>query len=126
MFDLNGRAKEPTVRKRFVSFGKEGVEDLIVLREADIRGSGYDLGYTAEKWRSIYAAMQNSCPWSTEELSVSGKDLMDALSLSPSPKVSELKERLLLHCVCHPGDNTREKLLRLSRDFLTKEKVSSR
>lgn len=121
MFDLDGRAKESTLKKQFVLWGKAGVLDWIRLREADFRGSGYRTDYVADRWRSVYEEMLlNGCPWSESELAVTGSDIMDALHLPPSPAVSALKTKLLLHCACHPKDNERERLLRLLTDFRNK------
>ncbi len=120
MFDLDGNAKESTLRQRFVTWGKECTEDVILLREADIRGSGYQTGYVADRWRRVYAAMlSENVPWTTDELALSGKEIMEALGLTPSPAVSALKTKLLLHCASHPRDNTRARLLKRLSDFGT-------
>ena len=122
MFDLDENAREDTVKKRFVSIGKQGVEDLILLREADVNGSGIRNDYRADKWRKIYADMlEKGCPWSSDDLALTGRELMDALGLPPSPEVAKLKEKLLFHCVCHPGDNRPDKLLRIARDICVKK-----
>ena len=122
MFDLDGNARESTVRKRFVSIGRQGTEDLILLREADILGSGIQTDYKAAKFRRIYSAMlSDGCPWSADELALSGSELMEALKLSPSREIALIKEKLLLHCVCHPLDNRPEKLLQIARDICVKK-----
>ena len=113
MFDLDGRAKIRTVRRKFVELGKQGTEDLIALREADIRGSGYDSEYKAEKWRSVYEKMlSDGCPWSMNDLKIDGDTLMRSLQIPPSKELSDLKRQLLLHCVDRPADNTSDRLLR--------------
>lgn len=125
MFDLDGKAKVSTVRKKLVALGRQGSEDLIALREGDIRGSGYDTAYKAVRWRKVYEKMQSDgCPWSADELAVSGAELMQALHLAPSHEIAELKNRLLLHCVCHPQDNTKERLLRIARDSVAKVRIN--
>ncbi len=120
MFDLDGHAKIRTLRRRFVEFGRQGTEDLIALREADIRGSGYALEYRAERWRSVYDAMlQDGCPWSISDLRIDGETLMRLLQIPPSKELSELKKRLLLHCIDRPGDNTPERLASTARSLAT-------
>lgn len=117
MFDLDDIAKTATVRLRFASLGRRGTEDLIALREADVRGSGIRTEYRAERWRQIYAEMQtDGCPWTMDELRVSGRDVCEALGISPSPAVSAVLHRLHAHCVKKPKDNERERLLRLARN----------
>ncbi len=125
MFDLDEQAKESTLRKKFVALGRQGTEDLIALREGDIRGSGYRLTYKAERWRKVYAKQcSDGCPWTTDELAVSGAELMEALKLPPSREIAALKYRLLLHCVCRPKDNTKERLLRIARDSAAKVRIN--
>lgn len=120
MFDLDGRAKIRTLRRRFVEFGRQGTEDLIALREADIRGSGYELGYQAEKWRSVYNAMlHDGCPWNVSDLQIGGETLMRLLRIPPSKELSDLKKQLLLHCIDRPSDNTPERLLCIARTLAT-------
>ncbi len=118
MFDLDGHAKESTLRQRFVEWGRQGTEDAIALREADIRGSGYQTAYVAARWRRVYQAMLNeNVPWTTSELALSGREIIDALGMAPSPAVAKLQGQLLLHCVCHPKDNTKARLLKRLSDF---------
>ena len=118
MFDLDGRAKESTIRKRFVMLGRQGTEDLIALREADIRGSGYETEYAATRWRTVYEQMQwDGCPWSVDELDITGREIMETLQIPPSAAVSEIKRQLLLHCACHPQDNRNAKLQICVKDY---------
>ena len=103
----------------------ESTEDLILLREADIQGSGYRLEYRADRWRAIYSAMlADGCPWSIADLGISGKELMAQFGLPPSRQLSDLKKHLLEHCVCCPKDNDPERLLRLARDYLGKVRTN--
>ena len=117
MFDLNGAAAEATVRKRFAGWGRERTEDLIAIREADIRGSGYQTGYVAERWRAIYEKMQSErAPFSESELAVSGADIMRELGLSAGERIGKIKHALLMRCAVHPEENNREALLRRMHD----------
>ncbi len=119
MFDLQETASDATVRKRFARLGREGTEDLIAIREADIRGSGYRTDYVAERWRRIYRQMQTeNAPFSERELCVSGADIMRELGLGPGERVGRIKRQLLLHCAVHPEENVRSVLLRRMHDCL--------
>lgn len=117
MFDVNDAAREATVRRRFVQIGKQGTEDLIALREADMRGSGVQTDFTATRWRGIYAAMlAENCPWSVSELQISGDEVMAELGLGPSPAVADVLGKLLLHCAAYPQDNRPDRLRRAARE----------
>lgn len=121
MFDLDGNAKEPTLKRRFVHWGKERSYALCLIREADFRGSvgGYIEVKTAERWRRVLHEMEESgTPFSEKELAVTGEELMAHLDLKPSPKIGEIKKALLMHTAVKPKDNTKEKLLAAARDLI--------
>lgn len=118
MFDLREEASDATVRKRFAEFGKQRTEDLIAIREADIRGSGYKTDYTAERWRRIYQDMlREHAPFSESELAVSGADIMRELGISEGERVGRIKQALLLRCAVHPEENERGILLKRMHDY---------
>ena len=117
MFDLTDAAADATIRKRFAEFGRERTEELIAIREADIRGSGYKTAYVAERWRRIYAEMQREhAPFSESELAVSGEEIMRELGLSSGERVGKIKHALLLRCAVHPEENERNLLLKRMHD----------
>ena len=118
MFDIAETASEATIRKRFAEWGRERTEDIIMIREADIRGSGYRLFYRAERFRRVYDAMQREgAPFSESDLCVSGEDIMQELGLPACGRVGRIKRQLLQHCAVHPEDNERGVLLKRMHDF---------
>lgn len=118
MFDLNGEASEATIRKRFAQIGRSLTEDLIMIREADVRGSGYKPGFVAERWREVYRAMQEEhAPFSETELCVSGSDIMSELGLPAGEQIGRIKRQLLMHCAVHPQDNRPDVLLKRMHDY---------
>ncbi len=119
MFDLCETAADTTLKKRFAAWGRERTEDLIMIREADIRGSGYKLDYTAHRWRRVYQQMQEQhAPFSESELCVSGEDIMRELGLPRGERVGRIKHQLLLHCAVHPKDNRRDVLFKRMHDYV--------
>ena len=118
MFDLTETASDATIRKRFALLGRERTEDLIMIREADVRGSGYKTAFVAERWRKIYADMQREhAPFSESDLCVSGADIMAELGLDAGERVGRIKRQLLLHCAVHPKDNRPDVLLKRMHDY---------
>ena len=110
-------AAEATIRKRFACFGRETTADLIAIREADIRGSGYQTAFVAERWRRIFHEMQEQrAPFSESELNVSGEDIMRELGLKAGERVGRIKHALLLRCAVHPEENERKILLKRMHD----------
>ena len=101
--------------------GPDAARQLILLREADVHGSGLISGEvdTAEKFKRILSKMlEERVPFSPDELDVSGRELMDAFGLAASPAVGELKNELWLHCVKKPSDNNRRRLLSVAKNYI--------
>lgn len=120
MFDLNGNAKEKTLKCHFSKWGMDKTRLLILIREADWHGSGYETGAvkSAERWKTALREMiDNKTPFSASELDCSGKDIMEWLDIPPSPLVGEIKSALLRHCAVRPKDNIREKLRELAMRY---------
>ncbi|MBO4562864.1 MAG: CCA tRNA nucleotidyltransferase [Clostridia bacterium] len=123
MFDLDGRAKEPTLKRRFAEWGRERTLALADIREADFRGSigEYIEVKSAERWRRVLREMEESgAPFSENDLACTGRDIMEWTGLAPGPRIGEIKTALLLHCAARPKDNTPERLKRIARDITGK------
>ncbi len=116
MYGIQGTIKENTLRAAFGEWGRTGTEDMIAMREADVRGCGYEPDYVAGRWRALYEVMRaDGSPFSLAELAVGGADAL-AAGIAAGPAVGELLERLRQHCLRFPKDNTRERLMRLIRN----------
>ena len=113
MFDLEGRAKESTLRRRFQEFGAARTRQLIRLRRADVEGSGRNGSEaSADGWAQVLAQIwAKGTPFTEADLAITGRDLMEQLGLPPGPAVGAVKAALLRHCAQRPGDNSRERLL---------------
>ena len=120
MFDLDGRAKETTLRKRFCRWGEERTLLLADVREADFRGSVGEIipVPSAERWRRILRRMrEEGAPFSEDELNCTGRDIMEWLTLPPGPAIGEVKTALLLHCAAKPKDNTPGTLRKIAQEI---------
>ena len=118
MYDVQNTGREETLRVRFARWGRERTLQMIAMREADIRGCGYNEAYENLRWRALYDRMlAEGAPFSQGELALTGKEIMAALDMGPGEKVGLLKERLLDHCARHPEDNTKERLLLRLKDY---------
>jgi tRNA nucleotidyltransferase (CCA-adding enzyme) len=118
MYDLDGKAKESTLRARFALFGAGLSESLSYIREADVHGSGLWTGpvRSAVRWRNILSQMkEQNAPFSPDQLLCDGSDIMRWMGIGPSPRVGDIKEKLLEHCARFPKDNTPERLERITR-----------
>lgn len=118
MYDIQGQAKDATLRVRFATWGRELTKDVIAIRRADIRGTGTGDGYEPVRWQTLFDKMQqDGTPFSESELAITGRDIMEIAGIPAGERVGQIKRKLFLHCARHPKDNTKEKLCRICRDL---------
>jgi tRNA nucleotidyltransferase (CCA-adding enzyme) len=116
MYDIQHMAKTDTLRVKFATWGRERTMEQIQLREADVRGCGYDVDYVATDWRALLNTMlHDGTPFSERELAITGQELMAASGLPGGKEFGELKKKLFLHCVKHPKDNNLVRLTQLAK-----------
>ena len=126
MYDLDGNAKEPTLKRRFAEWGRERTLLLALVREADFNGSVGEVlkVKSAIRWRRVLREMlESGAPFSEDELNCTGRDIMEWTGEPPSPRIGEIKRALFMHCAVRPGDNEREKLKKLVRDIAGGRKI---
>ena len=120
MFDLEGRAKPKTIRRRAVKLGRNVFEMLIALRRADFIGSGRECGAirSADNWQAEFDRMMNEgVPWTIADLTISGDDIKNVLAIEASQAVGRLLCMLHDECVMHPNRNKRDILMRRIREL---------
>lgn len=120
MYDLNGQARESKIRRKIQSMGYENFERLILLREADFVGSGYEKRpiETAEKFRRIMQTMQREkAPMSVRELEITGADLMQRYGIE-GRQLGEVLRALLDECLLRPSQNNRRQLLCMAARYI--------
>ena len=121
MFDLNNTAKESTLRRSFMRWGRKNSRNMCDIRRADFIGSGIIKGNvaSADRWERVLDSMiEQGVPFTQSELNCTGNDIMEWLGIEPGPAVAEVKKRLLAHCAVRPKDNTQEGLKRAARGML--------
>lgn len=67
---------------------------------------------------NVTSVLASGCPLSANELALDGKQLMDALSMPPGPKVGQLRAQLLERVLDDPSVNTPKCLVTLAKDCL--------
>jgi tRNA nucleotidyltransferase (CCA-adding enzyme) len=111
---------DAAVRRWIRRVGKERIEDLYALNEADIRGKAPAIDPDAlvplqmlkahvEKVLAAGAAL------STRDLAIDGNDLMKELGLKPGRVIGEILTALLEDVTADPSANERETLLERAR-----------
>lgn len=115
MYDLTGRAKDNTVRRQIVKMGEEGFSRLIIIREADFRGSGKmkddNKVATAQKFKRILSQMKKEgAPLKLSDLKITGNDLKDS-GIAQGRQIGQILEKLLYIVAQKPKINDKQRLL---------------
>ena len=103
---------EAGVRRFIKRVGRENIDDLIKVREADRIGSGVPKARPYKLRHLLFMIDKvNSDPISVKSLKINGNDLMTNLNLSPSKRIGYLLNILLEKVLDNPKLNNKEKLL---------------
>jgi tRNA nucleotidyltransferase (CCA-adding enzyme) len=107
-----------SVRRLIKKVGRENLKDLIDVRIADRLGSGVPKGkpYKLRHLEFMMKKVQND-PVSVKMLAINGNDLMNELKIEPGPKIGAILDVLLSEVIEDPQLNTREYLLKRSKEL---------
>jgi tRNA nucleotidyltransferase (CCA-adding enzyme) len=128
MFRYEPRWTNAAVRRFIRRVGREMVDDLIKLRQADNLGSGLAAAADGsdELRRRVDGELAAGVPLSLRELAIDGHDLTTELDLAPGQLVGRLLDRLLESVVSDPQRNTRDQLLADARQWLAEMTAEER
>lgn len=108
------------VRRMIVNVGRENIWDLMNLRICDRVGTGRpkEDPYRLRKYMSLIEEVMAD-PTDVSMLKVSGKDLLEQLSLQPGPVIGKILHILLEKALIDPTINTKDQLLSEAKQLLT-------
>lgn len=111
---------DAAVRRWIRRVGKERIEDLWALNEADVRGKADSIESEAlaplqAMKEHVARVLAAGAVLSTRDLAVDGHDLMRACGLPPGRQLGELLEQLLEQVTVEPSRNERQTLLDAAR-----------
>jgi tRNA nucleotidyltransferase (CCA-adding enzyme) len=115
---------DAAVRRWIKRVGKDRLEDLFVLSEADIRGKGpifvpeRDLTPLAALKAHVEKVLAEGAALTTRDLAIDGHELMKELGLAPGRIIGQVLEALLEVVLADPSQNTREVLLARARQIV--------
>jgi len=103
--------------KLLARVGREDIDKLFALQEADARG-GVDRSLMAitEMRDKVAAALAQGRPFSRADLAVSGQELME-IGIPPGARLGQVLDKLLAAVINNPDLNAKEKLLALAREL---------
>lgn len=109
---------EASVRRLIKRVGLENMNDLMAVRIGDRLGSGVPKGKPYKLRHLEYMIDKVSTdPLSVKMLALTGNDLMEALVLSPSPKIGMLLDILLAEVIEEPKKNVKAILLKRAEEL---------
>jgi len=114
MFTVDEKITDAAVRRFIRRVGVENVKDMMDLRIGDRLGGGTQ---TAESWRLKLFKKRvedqlKPLPFSINDLTIDGNDIMKELNIKPGPKVGEILQKLFLEVDENLSKNNREYLLK--------------
>jgi len=120
MFTYDPSWGDAGIRRFIQRVGRDGLDDLFALREADNAGSGVPrTAHGLDELRSrIRAQLDAQVALDLRQLAVDGDDLMTELGLPPGPRLGRILDTLLERVVADPAANDRATLLLLAASML--------
>jgi poly(A) polymerase/tRNA nucleotidyltransferase (CCA-adding enzyme) len=123
MFGYESKWSDAAVRRFIVKVGRDALDDLLLLREADNVASGQarDHGDLAAFRTRVAAQFEAGVALDLHDLAVDGSDLMTELGLEAGPLIGHTLRRLLERVIGDPALNTRDRLLATARSIVEHE-----
>ena len=116
MFVCSREMKDSAIRRFVAKIGVEYVDDICILKYADRVGNGtkpsgeLNIEGTGLKRRAT-KILEEVNAFKVTDLIVDGKDVMEVLSIKPSPLIGDILKALLEEVLDDPSLNNREYLL---------------
>lgn len=106
-----GEVTESSVRRLVAHIGKENVQDLLKVREADRIGSGVPkaVPYKLRHLKFMIDKVAHD-PLSPKMLKINGHEIMTMLNLPPGPKIGLIMNALMEEVLENPNQNIKEYL----------------
>ncbi len=123
MFAYDGTWGDGAVRRFIAKIGKDALDELFLLREADDVGSGFERGDSGlrELRQRVDEQLAAEVALDRGALAVDGFDLMRELDLEPGPVLGRILDDLLERVIADPALNDRPTLLLLAQAAIDEE-----
>jgi len=123
LFHYTSEWNDATVRRFIKRIGKERLEDLYALNEADVRAKGRDATPDLSALTALKAHVERVIAagdaLNVRDLAIGGRDLMTELGLPPGPAIGRILNALLEEVIVDPAKNTRDTLLAIAKQLST-------
>lgn len=119
MFNYTGQWSDSAVRRFIKRVGLGSLEDLFILRLADMKAMEreIDAEYLKELKDRIRKVVDEENALNISDLKINGRDIMKELKLGQEPKVGRILSFLLDNVLEDPSLNSRKKLIQLAKKY---------
>lgn len=120
MIDYDEAWTDAAVRRLIRRAGWDNIDELLILRKADIIAHGTDdkkIGLIDHLIQRIAEMKNANASIDITDLAIDGKKVMDILGLDPGPEVGEALDKLLELIIDNPDLNSEEKLTDILNNF---------
>jgi putative nucleotidyltransferase with HDIG domain len=123
MFSYESNWSDSAVRRFILKIGRDAIDELFDLREADNIGSGLpaDAGQLGELRDRVRTELEAEAVLDLRGLAIDGSDLMHELGMTAGPMLGRVLDDLLERVIADPALNDRPTLLLLARASLAED-----
>jgi len=119
---------DQAVRRWIKRVGRDRIEDLYALNEADLVGKGpvfgeTNLGPLLALKAHVEKVLAEGAALSTRDLAIDGRVLMSELGMKPGRAIGVVLDALLEAVIADPTQNERDRLVALSRDLIARSET---
>lgn len=118
LFTVDEKQTDSAIRRFITNVGLENIEQMMALRIGDRIGGGTQkaVSWRMEEFRKRIDQVLEK-PFSISDLKVNGNDIMEALNISPGPKVGEVLNKLFEEVLEDVQKNNRDYLLKRIKEI---------
>jgi len=119
MFNYTKDWSDSAVRRFIQRIGIDLVDDLFLLRTADMKAMGKKLEnrHTVQLKKRIQKVLTEENALHIKDLKINGNDIMRALGIGPGPRIGEILNDVLERVVDEPKLNDKQKLMDLIKSL---------
>lgn len=117
MFAYQPEMTDAAIRRFMKRVGRERIQDIMALRVGDRKGGGSrETSWRLQELQKRIEGLMHD-PLAVKDLKVDGHDVMEILSIKPSPRIGEILNKLFEEVLEDPERNGREYLLKRIREL---------